>query len=189
MRDTIRAERLLSLFTSADRAAAIAGDLTEAREHGAPISFWLDVARVSSALWVRAVADAPLRVLMLAVTGGALLVGPLFVGIAAVALFPASIASPASWIALSCIWCAGALWTGASLVGMAPSRGMAACATLALVGEALLIAFLLRAPRLDLPALPSVLVYASSLIMPPLLAVGGAIARRRTIVRDATILE
>jgi hypothetical protein len=54
MREHGRAERLLSLFTSVDRAAAIAGDLTEERDHRGPILFWLDVARILSALW-----DAP----------------------------------------------------------------------------------------------------------------------------------
>jgi hypothetical protein len=183
MRDTLRAERLLLLFTSADRAAAIAGDLTEERGHRGPILFWLDVVRTLSALWRGAVTDAPLRVVMLALSGCALVAGPALVGVAAVALFPGSIGSPVSWIALSFIWCAGALWTGASLVAIAPSRGMAACATLALVGETLLSAFLIRTPRPDLPTVQLALVYATTLVVPALLLVGGAIARRRMILR------
>jgi hypothetical protein len=183
MRDTLLAERLLSLFTSADRAAAIAGDLTEERGHRGPILFWLDVVGTLSALWRGAVTDAPLRVLMLALSGCALLVGPALVGVAAVALFPASIGSSVSWIALSFSWCAGALWTGATLVGIAPSRGMAACATLAMVGETLLSAFLMMMPRPDLPTVHLVLVYTTTLVVPALLLVGGAIARRRMILR------
>jgi hypothetical protein len=135
------------------------------------------------------VTDAPLRVLMLAASGCALLVGPVFLRAAAVALFPASIGSPVNWSALSFFWCAGALWTGASLVGIAPSRGMAACATLALIGETLLIAFFTRAPRLDLPTVQSVLVYTTSLAVPALLLVGGTIARRRFVVRGGPIPE
>ena len=49
MRRTVRAEALLSLFTSADHAAAIAGDLTEMHE-GDSALFWLDVLRVLPAL-------------------------------------------------------------------------------------------------------------------------------------------
>ncbi|MBA3297638.1 MAG: hypothetical protein H0U19_11965 [Acidobacteria bacterium] len=186
---TSQAERLLSLFTSADRASAIAGDLTEERDHRGPIVFWLDVVRTMSALWTRAVTDAPLRVLMLALSGCVLLVGPAFVGIAAIALFPGAIGSPVGWSGLSLAWCAGALWTGASLVGCAPSRGLAACATLALVGETLLIAFLARAPVPELPMVPLVIAYATSLAVPPLLLVGGAIARRRLIFRGLSTQE
>ena len=49
--------------------------------------------------------------------------------------------SAVGWIALSFFWWGGALWTGASLVAIAPQRGMAACAMLAVVGAALLIGF------------------------------------------------
>ena len=141
MRDTTRAERLLSLFTSPDCAAAIAGDLTEERRHRGSIWFWLHVLGTMLALWRSALADAPLMVLVLAVTGCSLLAGPALGGVAAVNLFPHWSGSPVSWIALSFFWWGGALWTGASLVSIAPRRGMAACATLAVAGEALLIAF------------------------------------------------
>jgi hypothetical protein len=182
VRDTDLAESLLSLFTSADRAAAIAGDLTEARAQRAPIAFWVDVVRTLFSLWRRAVATSPLRVLMLALSACALLVGPVFVGIASVLLFP-SIGSPVNWIALSFFWSAGALWTGAALVSIAPARGMAACASLAVAGELLLIALVVRGPWLDLPKFQSLLLYTTSLIAPALLLAGGVIVRRRMLAR------
>ena len=180
MRDTIRAQALFALFTSAD--------LTEAEGNRGPISFWLDVVRVLCALWRRSVVVAPLGVLLLVVLGCTLLIGPALVGFAAVALFPRS-ASPMTWIALSFIWSAGALRTGAELVGIAPSRGMAACLMFAVVGETLLIAFVVKTPGLDLPNVPLVLSNTIALLVPVLLLLGGALARRRMILRNAQPLE
>lgn len=157
MRDTIRAERLLSLFTSQERAEAIAGDLTEERRVRGPIWFWLHVLGTMLALWRSAVADAPLAVLALAVAGGALFAAPAIAGAAAVGLFPQLIGSPVSWITLSFFWWGGALWTGASLVGIAPGRGMAASAMLAVASEALLIAFAAMTLRRDLLSAPFLL--------------------------------
>jgi hypothetical protein len=94
-----------------------------------------------------------------------------------------------SWIAMSFIWSVGALRTGSSLVGMAPRRGMAACATLAVVGETLLIALVVRTPRPDLPDVQLVLSYTTGLLVPALLLLGGAIARRRMIVRILHTVE
>ena len=54
MRDNA-VEGLLSLFTSADRAEAIAGDLAQEREQHGWVWFWLHVARTALALWRRAV--------------------------------------------------------------------------------------------------------------------------------------
>jgi hypothetical protein len=187
MRRTMRAEALLSLFTSADHAAAIAGDLTEMHE-GDPALFWLDVLRVLPALWRRAVMKAPLRVLRLVALGAALLIGPAVAGIAAVALFPASIHTPATWIAMSAIWSVGAWRTGASLVHMAPQRGMPACATLAVVLETALIALAVRNPHPDLGNAQFALSYTTGLLAPGLLLFGAAIARRRNaaqVSRDA----
>ena len=62
MRDRV-VERLFSLFTSSDRAEAIAGDLAEERDRRGSAWFWLHAAGVMLALWRRAAADAPLRVL------------------------------------------------------------------------------------------------------------------------------
>jgi Cft2 family RNA processing exonuclease len=61
MRDNA-VERLLSLFTSADRAEAIAGDLAQERDQHGWTWFWLHVARTTLALWRSAVTDAPVVV-------------------------------------------------------------------------------------------------------------------------------
>ena len=140
-------ERLFSLLTSADRAEAMAGDLAEEREQRGWTWFWLHVVRVTFALWrsavvggaaasacarcwqVRAVDRASIR----RSRGGL--------------LFPHSMDSPVGWIALSFFWWGGALWTGASLVAIAPQRGMAACAMLAVVGGLLIGLWYDRASR------------------------------------------
>jgi hypothetical protein len=189
MRDTTRAETLLSLFTSSDCAAAIAGDLTEERWHRGSIWFWQHVLRTMLALWRSALADAPLMVLVLAVAGCSLLVVPAFGGVAAVKLFPHWSGSPVSWIALSFFWWSGALWTGASLVSLAPRLGMAACATLAVAGEALLIAYGLSGLWHDVQDAEFVLVYAIGLATTASLLLGGAIARRRMIACGMPTLE
>ena len=59
MRDDA-AERLFSLFASADRAEALAGDLAEEREQRGWIWFWLHVMRVTFALWRSVATEAPL---------------------------------------------------------------------------------------------------------------------------------
>jgi hypothetical protein len=186
MRDTTRAETLLSLFTSSDCAAAIAGDLTEERRHRGSSWFWQHVLRTMLALWRSALTDAPLMVLMLAVAGCLLLAGPSFGGVAAVYLFPRS---SMSWIALSFVWWSGALWTGASLVSIAPRLGMAACATLAVAGEALLIASGVSVLWHDLQNAESALFYAIGMATAAPLLLGGAVARRRMIACGMPTLE
>src|SRR5687767_5303519 len=140
MRDNT-VERLFALFTTSDHAVAIAGDLAEEREQRGWIWFWQHVVRVTLALCRNAATEAPLRLLALVVAGLALLAAPAFAGIAAVFLFPQLVDSPVGWIALPFFWWGGAFWSGASLVALAPRRGMAACAMLAMGGEALLIGF------------------------------------------------
>lgn len=182
MRDNA-AERLFSLFTSSDRAEAIAGDLAQEREQHGWVWFWLHVARTTLALWRNAVTDAPLVVLLVAAAGSALWAAPAIGGVAAVYLFPFSIGSPVSWIALSLFWWGGALWTGTSLVVIAPQRGMAACATLAVAVEALLIGWGVTAVGVARPVETDFfLFYTTGLLAAPLLLVGGAMARRRLIV-------
>ena len=189
MCDTTRAETLLSLFTSPDCAAAIAGDLTEERRHRGSSWFWQHVLRTTLGLWRSALADAPLMVLMLAVAGCSLLAGPVFGGVAAINLFPHWSGSPVSWIALSFFWWSGALWTGASLVSIAPRLGMTACATLAVAGQALLVAFGVSVLWDDLQNAELVLFYAIGLATTALLLLGGAIARRRMIACGIPTLE
>jgi hypothetical protein len=188
MRDTARVEGLLSLFTSPGSAAAIAGDLTEERQHRGTIWFWLHASRTTVAFWRSALTDAPIMAILLAAAGCALLVGPAFVGVAAVFLFPSS-DSPINWIALSFFWWSGALWTGASLVGIAPRRGMAACALLAVSGAALLIAFaVITQWHHGLSGRP-VLLYANGLAVAALLLTGGGTARRRAVALGIPAME
>jgi hypothetical protein len=180
MRDNA-VERLFSLFTSSDRAVAIAGDLAEEREQRGWIWFWLHVVSVTFALWRSAATEAPLRVLALVLAGLALLSAPAFGGVAAVFLVPQLMDSPVGWIALPFFWWGGALWTGASLVALAPRRGMSACAMLAVAGEALLIGFGGPAVWRD-PSNTDFVVFCTTglLAAMPLLA-GAAVARRRLI--------
>jgi pimeloyl-ACP methyl ester carboxylesterase len=174
-------ERLFSLFTTPDRAVAMAGDLAEEREQRGWIWFWVHVVSVTFALWRNAAAEAPLRVLALALAGCALLTAPAFAGAAAVNLFPPLFGSAVNWISLSFFWWGGALCTGASLVAIAAQRGMAACALLAMSGAAGLLAFgatiepneLSRGDRM---------FFTVALGAAVALLAGGSIARRRTIV-------
>lgn len=189
MRDTTRAEKLLSLFTSADRAAAIAGDLTEQRQRHKPLLFWLDVLGTVSALWRAAVIDSPLRVLSLAASACGLLFATLLTGIAAVFLIPALMDSIARWIVLPLFWWTGALATGALLVRVAPIHGMAVAATLALVGDALLVVLVARAFRLDLLFGDLVLFCTTGLLAAVPLLAGAAIARRRLTGRAISAWE
>jgi hypothetical protein len=96
-------ERLFSLFTSSNRAVAIAGDLVEERAQRGRVWFWLHVVRITVVLWRNAAAEAPLRVLVLTLAGGVLFTAPAVAGVAAVYLFPPP-ANWVSWIALSFCW-------------------------------------------------------------------------------------
>lgn len=132
------AEMLLTFFTSADRAAAITGDLIEECERRGRIWFWLHVVRVTFALWRTSTTEAPIHVVGLALVAGAVFAAPALAGVAAVYLFPGP-ATWLSWIALSSLWLGGAFWTGASLVTVSPKRGMAVCALFAVIGAASLM--------------------------------------------------
>lgn len=189
MRDTDGAERLLSLFTSPDCAAAIAGDLTEQSGQRGRVWFWLDVVQTLGAQWRNSVSAAPLRVVLLAVWGGIALIGPVLLGTAAVSLFPGSFGSPMNWISLSFFWWGGALWTGASMVNKAPSRGMAAGTVLAAAGLALMIALFTRGLSLGLLTVQFAPFYATGILSPAPLLIGAAIARRRFIIRGTPNLE
>jgi hypothetical protein len=167
-------ERLFSLFTTADCAEAMAGDLVEERDRHGWSWFWLHVARITLALWRHAVTDAPIVVLLIAAAGCALFAAPAFGGLASVYLFPHASGSLTRWIALSLFWWGGALWTGGCLIGIAPQRGMAACVTLAVAAEALLIGLGMN---------------TTGLLVPAWLLAGAAIARRRTIGCGIRALE
>jgi hypothetical protein len=174
-------ETLFSLLTSPDRAVAIAGDLLEERQQRGPLWFWLHVVRTTFALWRNAATEAPLRVLALVLAGLSLLSAPVFGGFAAVFLFPRSIDFPVGWIALPFFWWGGALWTGASMVVIAPLRGVAACAILAAAGAALLMGVAGPAVWRD-PSNTDFVIFCTTglLATMPLLA-GAAVARRRLV--------
>jgi hypothetical protein len=179
-------ERLFSLFTSSDRAVAMAGDLAEEREQRGWTWFWLHVVRITFGLWRNAATEAPLRVLALTLAGGVLFAAPAFGGVAAVFLVPQATDSPVGWIALPFFWWGGALWTGASLVALSPRRGMAACAMLAVAGEALLIGFAGPAVWRDPGNTDFVLFCTTGLLAAMPLLTGAAVARRRLV--DCAVL-
>jgi pimeloyl-ACP methyl ester carboxylesterase len=181
MRDAV-VEQLFSVFASSDRAEALAGDLAEERlEHGWTW-YWLHVVRVTFVLWRSASTEAPLRMLALALAACLLFTAPALAGVAAVFLFPRSAGSAASGIALSFFWWGGALWTGASLVIIAPRRGMAACATVAAIAAASVIAFgaMTEAQALSSPS--GRLFFIAALGATVALLAGGAVAGRRVLV-------
>jgi hypothetical protein len=179
MRDPSPVPALLSLFTTPDRAESIAGDLTEEREVRGSAWFWFHVFRTTSALFTNELSAAPVMTLALVALGFALFVSLAFTGVAAVFLFP-FIGSGASWGLLSLFWWSAALCTGVSLVSIAPKQGMAACLTLAVAGEALLLSCTIFFTLTEPTRAWSILVYTSALFAAAPLLAGGAIARRRT---------
>src|SRR4029079_12719395 len=80
MRDDL-VERLFSLLTSADRAEAMGGDLIQERQPRGSRWFWWHAFVTAVALWGTAVAKAPLRTLLVAAAGCALLSMPVFAGV------------------------------------------------------------------------------------------------------------
>jgi len=171
MRDAGPAEALLSLFTARERAESIAGDLIEERDVRGSAWFWLNVVRTTFALFASTLANAPATVCALGVLGFALLVALTFPGVAAVFLFP--LMGPMRSVLLALFCGNAALWTGISLVKVAPKHGMPACLTLAVAGEALLLAWT------QAPTDGSVIAYTSALFAVAPLLTGAAIARRR----------
>jgi hypothetical protein len=178
MRDASRAEALLSLFTARDRAESIAGDLTEEGDVRGSAWFWFHVFRTTFALFTSALASAPVTVFALGALGFALFVMLAVAGVAAVFLFP--FIGPGLRSVLLPLFCwSAALWTGVSLVSVAPKHGMTACLTLAVAGDALLFASPLFFAWIQAPNDWSVLAHASALFAAAPLLAGGAIVRRR----------
>ena len=178
MRDASRAEAFLSLFTTRDRAESIAGDLAEERDVHGSAWFWFHVFRTTFALFISALTSAPATTVVLGALGLTLFVILAFAGVAVVSVFPFLLGTAKSWVILSLFWWGAALWTGVSLVSIAPKCGMTACLTLALVVELLLIAsgfFFGWSQGLNVSAL----IYASALLAALPLVAGGAIVRRR----------
>jgi hypothetical protein len=180
MRDHV-IEKMFSLFTSADRAEAIAGDLIQERQQRGSRWFWWHAIATAVALWGTAVARAPLHTLLVAAAGCAFFTVPAFAGVAAVSLFPTLLSALVAWSLLAIFWWGGALWTGASVVAIAPARGMAACVALVALGEALLLALWTVDVRIDVLSVTSGVFYliAAGAAWPLLL--GAAVARARLI--------
>ena len=188
MRDTERAQRLLALFTSPERAEGIAGDLTEARDGRGSISFWRHVLATMVALWGHTFSRAPLATLGLLAAGYFLFASSALSGVVAVRLFPQQLGPAVSWIVLSSLWWGGALCTGALLVSVAQVRGMAACVVLAITAEALLMAFAVMVQRPS-PAIPGVAFFLIAALAPLPLLTGGTIVRLRLVARGNHTLE
>ena len=181
MSDTARAEKVLALFTSPDRAEAIAGDLAEAQGERGSIWFWRQILATTVALSADTFTRAPLASLGLAAAGCWLFASSALGGVAAISLFPGHLGSTESWIALSLFWWGGALFTGTLLVAMAPARGMAMCVALSVAIEALLMASGLVLLRPEVLSASIVLFSATAALAPAQLLAGGAIARRRAL--------
>ena len=129
-------ERLFSLFTSPDRAAAMTGDLVEEREAGGRLWFWLHAAGVTFALWCGAMTATPLRTLGLMATGCALLIAPLAGGAVAVGIFPGLMTPAMNWLGAATAAMGGAFATAAVLTGVARRFGVRASAACAVAGMA-----------------------------------------------------
>jgi len=87
---------------------------------------------------------------------------------------------------VSLFWWACAVWTGASLVAVAPTRGMAACGVLAVAGEAVLAVIGLTVLRHEVLNASTVIVYTAAALLPAPLLTGGVLVRRRAIAGDRT---
>jgi hypothetical protein len=188
MPDTECAQRLLAFFTSKDSAEGIAGDLAEAREAASSFWFWRQVLATAVTLWGRTIIGAPLRSLGLAFGGCLLLASSTLGGIAAVSLFPQYLGSAPSWIVLASLWWGCALGIGASLVGVGPTRGMAACVVLAITAEAAVVLLGMTVLGSETLGAPSVVFASIAAFASVPLLTGGAIMRLRT-TRDDKIGE
>jgi hypothetical protein len=175
------AQKLLALFTSAECAEGIAGDLAEGRDaegrgRAGSLWFWRQVLTTMAALVASRFSSAPRATLGLTAVGFWLFASSALAGVVAVMLFPQHIGSPVSWVVLSSLWWGGALCTGALLVTIAQTRAMAACVVLAITGEALLTALGLIALKT-----PTMVFHWIAGVAPAMLLTGGAIVRLRMI--------
>lgn len=181
MLETPFAQRLLALFTSPECAEAIAGDFVEARGDRGPAWFWRQILTTAVALCGSTLSRAPLASLGLAAAGCVLFGSLAFSGVAPVAMFPALLGTPASWVVLSVFWWSGAFFTGFMLVSLSPARGAAASVLLALVGEALLIALRLLVFDGKVLLIPGLVFWSIAMLTAVPLLAGSTMARRRII--------
>jgi hypothetical protein len=178
VRRTAAAEIVLSLFTSADCASGIVGDLTEESEDRGALWFWRNVTGTTLAFWRSALTNAPIAVLLLAMMGAVLFAGPAFAGIASRYIAPNAQGSMIPWLALTVFWCGGASFTGVALVKIAPRRGMAACALLAMIGISLVLVSLVNTYASEGASASFTLACVIAITAAALLLIGGGIARR-----------
>lgn len=179
MRDDL-IQRLFSLFTSADRAEAIAGDLIQERSDRGSRWFWRHALATAAALCATTVVRAPMRTLVVAAAGCALMAVPVFAGVAAVSVFPTLVGALVATL-LAIFWWGGALWAGASMVLIAPVRGMAASVTLAALAEVMLLAGWVAGLQIDFANVTSGTFYMTAAGAAWPLLIGAAVARARVI--------
>ena len=179
MRDDL-IQRLFSLFTSADCAEAIAGDLIQERSSRGSRWFWRHALATAAVLCITTVVRAPMRTLLVAAAGCALMAVPVFAGVAAVSVFPTLVGAIVAAL-LAIFWWGGALWAGASMVLIAPARGMAASVTLAALAEAMLLAGWAAGLRIDFANVTSGTFYVTAAGAAWPLLFGAAVARARVI--------
>ena len=187
MRDEL-VQRLFSLFTSADRAEALAGDLIQERSDRGSRWFWTHTLATTVSLWTIAVAGAPLRTLAVVAAGFTFVVVPVLAGVAAVSVFPTLVGTTVVGL-LVIFWWGGAFWAGASMVVIAPTRGMAACVMLAAVAEAMLLAGWVIGVPLETGNVTTGTFYITAAGAAWTLLIGAAVARARVIAWTNGMLE
>ena len=154
MHKTHMAERILGLVTNRERAAAVAGDLTEKAATRGGAWFWSCVLRTAASLLWRDVSESPGRVTGLAFAGLAAYIGIdlLFAGLSGVAFFIVGGVSghPIQLDSIGWkVWFAAPVLVSSLLVGRilarwAPGRELAAC-----VVYAVLVSIYNLTPMLD----------------------------------------
>ena len=187
MRDDL-VQRLLSLFTSADRAEAIAGDLIQERSGRGSRWFWRHALATAASLCATTVAGAPMRTMLVAAAGCALMAVPVFAGVATVSVFPTLVGALVATL-LAIVWWGGALWAGATMVVIAPACGMAASVTLAALAQAMLLAGWVAGLEIGFANVTSATFYMTAAGAAWSLLIGAAVARARVIAWTTTTLE
>jgi len=135
----VAAEWFLRLFTTPDRAAALAGDMSEEGRVS-----WFDVLRTAAALFFRNVAGAPVRLLLLLVLGVFLSLGCWYAGtIPMRMLAPRSLAYWFSIYVFAVDRLLAPALTGYALVRFAKGRDITACVAYGIVSTMLPLYFLI----------------------------------------------
>jgi hypothetical protein len=126
------AEKLLSLFTTPERAVTIAGDFAEDAGRRGSLWFWRQASGTAISLALRQVASAPIRMILLFLLGNLLidaaimLFGPF---VETVTVQP----NPAIWQSAWVIWrLTAAFFTGLLLARLSAGREIAICGAVAL---------------------------------------------------------